>query len=59
MMRNYNSEVLSKYYSDESVFSIFIKNLPDDTNKSELEEFLRTHYKIGKINKILFSFKKN
>lgn len=52
MTKKYNKRVSNLYYCDESIYSIFVKNLPMDTSTLELEDFLRKQFNVGIIRNI-------
>ncbi len=51
--KKYYHRVASQFYSDESIYSIFVKNLPLDTNVDELEAYLKENFIIGEIKSII------
>lgn len=53
MSKKYYRRVASQFYSDESIYSIFIKNLPLDTNADDLESYLKENFKVGEIKSII------
>ncbi len=54
LSKKYYNRVASQIYLDESIFSIFIKNLPYDTRKEELIDYLKENFAISEIKKLIF-----